>query len=320
MATYQPSTVKKCLHCGNEFVGFGQSRYCKGEKCRQIARTIRRGGTPTGRTLLRRHAKAIIVDGKKQCKHCEEWINIDQFRIVKDNRVNKNYHYHLCIDCETVWSKSRRTKSTYKRTYESRLEERKKQAAKKGRIYNARKLIPTIDLYSESLVARNARDAFDWWFEKKTQEEKDAWYEASGKPWNNPRLSEAEQYRLRYKMDLDFMLQERMRRQIRKAETNDGVAELIRGALKRGGDSNRVKILLGYSIEELKNHIEKQFTKKMTWDKYMNSEIHIDHIIPKAAFDLTDDNEWRTCWGLPNLRPLWAKDNFVKNSKVMTLL
>lgn len=52
----------------------------------------------------------------------------------------------------------------------------------------------------------------------------------------------------------------------------------------------------------------------------MNGEIHIDHIIPKAAFDLSDFDQWRICWGLPNLRPLWAKDNLEKKDKILNLL
>lgn len=58
----------------------------------------------------------------------------------------------------------------------------------------------------------------------------------------------------------------------------------------------------------------------MTWEKFMNSKIHIDHIIPKAAFDLSDFDQWRICWGLPNLRPLWAKDNLEKKDKILNLL
>jgi len=267
-------------------------------------------------TNSRRFFVSPIIDGKKQCKHCEEWIHLDQFRLVKDNRVNKDYHYHLCADCERKAMAIR----ARRRTRDSRIEERRKQAEKKGRIYNERKFRPTSDLYSESLVARNARDAFNWWFEKKTQEEKDAWYEASGKPWNNPKLNSAEKFKVRYRLDNEFNAYQRTRRQLKKELYKDGVSDIIRSSINRGGKSRKIENMLGYTINELIDHLEKQFTKGMTWDKFKNGEIHIDHIIPKAAFELTDDNEWRTCWGLPNLRPLWAKDNIAKSAKVMTLL
>lgn len=141
-----------------------------------------------------------------------------------------------------------------------------------------------------------------------------------GKPWLNPRLTEAQKYKLRYKLDNAFAIHERIRRQIKKSATNDGIAELIRQSLKSNRDSNTVHSVLGYTISELRIHLERQFTKKMSWEKFMKGEIHIDHIHPKSSFDLSDREQWKICWSLPNLRPLWAKDNLSKSGKVLTLL
>jgi hypothetical protein len=91
-------------------------------------------------------------------------------------------------------------------------------------------------------------------------------------------------------------------------------------ANRRNGTSNRVEELCGYSIAELRQHIERQFTKGMTWDRFMSGEIHIDHIVPQKSFDLQDDTEWRACWSLTNLRPMWAKDNLEKRDRVLYLL
>ena len=51
-------------------------------------------------------------------------------------------------------------------------------------------------------------------------------------------------------------------------------------------------------------------------------EIHIDHIVPVAAFNITslDDAAFKACWALANLRPMWAKDNISKGSKRLFLL
>ncbi|TSA54091.1 MAG: hypothetical protein D4R45_04465, partial [Planctomycetaceae bacterium] len=72
------------------------------------------------------------------------------------------------------------------------------------------------------------------------------------------------------------------------------------------------------SMLELKIHLEKQFTKGMTWEKYMNGEIHIDHIIPKSIFNITGLNSkgFKKAWALENLRPMWAKDNMKKYNKL----
>lgn len=80
--------------------------------------------------------------------------------------------------------------------------------------------------------------------------------------------------------------------------------------------------LLGYSLAELVSHIERQFTDGMTWEAFHRGEIHLDHIVPVAAFKPASVTcpEFRACWALTNLRPLWAADNHKKGSKREFLL
>jgi len=76
-------------------------------------------------------------------------------------------------------------------------------------------------------------------------------------------------------------------------------------------------ILLGYSLEKLMIHLEKQFTEGMTWDNY--GEWHVDHKKPMALFQFTstDDEGFKECWKLENLQPLWCKDNLSKGSRYL---
>ena len=78
--------------------------------------------------------------------------------------------------------------------------------------------------------------------------------------------------------------------------------------------------LVGYSHEDLRVHLERQFLKGMSWENM--GEWHIDHIIPLSSFTITgpDDPELKRAWGLANLRPLWAADNIAKSDKRETLL
>lgn len=73
--------------------------------------------------------------------------------------------------------------------------------------------------------------------------------------------------------------------------------------------------MIGCSIEELKQYLEKQFKEGMTWDNY--GEWHIDHIIPCAAFDLTKEEEQLKCFNYTNLQPLWAEENEKKGDKII---
>ncbi|MEX0746190.1 MAG: hypothetical protein WD118_11360 [Phycisphaeraceae bacterium] len=120
---------------------------------------------------------------------------------------------------------------------------------------------------------------------------------------------------MRYRDDQNFQTKERVRRQLAKAFKRDHVSELMRAAIRRNGRSPKVEQLLGYTIEDLVVHLERQFTRGMNWDRYRAGDIHIDHITPQAAFDLTDDRQWKACWCLSNPRPFWARDNLDKRDK-----
>ena len=75
--------------------------------------------------------------------------------------------------------------------------------------------------------------------------------------------------------------------------------------------------LLGCTVEHCVQHIEKQFTSGMTWDNQgkADDEWEIDHIIPFAAFDVTNrDEQFIVSW-YQNTQPLWGPDNRSKGGK-----
>lgn len=278
------------------------------------------------------------------CPKCQQEKPLTREFWFPDSRKSNGFKSHACRLCNNISRRDHEKKyaQSRRKTDEGRLaqnaamrkwkaanpekrrEERRKYAEKQGKQYFPRgeRCISTkfIEKEYDKVIESNARDAFNWWFAKKSDEQVAAWYAATGKPWNNPRLTRAEAFRIRYRLDSEFNTYQRMRRQLKKFLYNDGVTELIRYGLNNNTESTRAEELLGYTIGELRMHIERQFTKGMNWNKFMKGEIHIDHIHPKASFDLSDQEQWIICWSLPNLRPLWAKENRVKSAKVMTLL
>ncbi len=72
--------------------------------------------------------------------------------------------------------------------------------------------------------------------------------------------------------------------------------------------------LVGCSMPELKSHIERQFTKRMTWANY-GSYWHCDHIMPITYFDLSKDEEQARCSHFTNLRPLEASRNMARGNR-----
>jgi hypothetical protein len=74
--------------------------------------------------------------------------------------------------------------------------------------------------------------------------------------------------------------------------------------------------MLGYSACDLKARLESQFKDGMSWGNI--GKWHIDHIHPESKFNYnsTDCDQFKKCWSLENLQPLWAKDNQSKSNKV----
>lgn len=91
----------------------------------------------------------------------------------------------------------------------------------------------------------------------------------------------------------------------------------LRETLKRTKNGCKWQSIVGYSIQELKIHLESLFWPGMTWGNY--GEWHIDHIKPISAFSFIsiNDPEFKQCWVLSNLQPLWAKDNLSKGAKLV---
>ena len=81
--------------------------------------------------------------------------------------------------------------------------------------------------------------------------------------------------------------------------------------------SDHAMDLLGCTMKQMVEHLEKQFKPGMTWDNQGKGDDkwEIDHIIPFAAFDLTNrDEQFIVCW-YQNLQPLWRHENASKCGK-----
>jgi len=121
---------------------------------------------------------------------------------------------------------------------------------------------------------------------------------------NRDRVREMESVRCkdRWANDPQYMTMKRLRCRVYMAMSRAGATK-----------SHRTLSLIGCSAKALKQHIESQFSTGMSWENH--SEWHIDHIVPCAAFDLTDPVAQKKCFNYANLRPLWAHENLSKGTK-----
>jgi len=92
------------------------------------------------------------------------------------------------------------------------------------------------------------------------------------------------------------------------------IRNLIYYSITRQGYSKRSKTykILGCTFEEFKIHLEKQFTKGMTWEN--QGEWHLDHIYPVSLAE--DEDHLIKLNHYTNFQPLWAIDNLVKGNKL----
>ena len=112
-----------------------------------------------------------------------------------------------------------------------------------------------------------------------------------------------EKKREHYKNNLNYRLSQNM-------------AHAINKSLKGNKNGRHWESIVGYTLTNLKNHLEKQFQPGMTWKNH--GEWHIDHKNPISAFNFTSykNLDFSRCWALSNLQPLWARDNLTKHSKL----
>lgn len=104
------------------------------------------------------------------------------------------------------------------------------------------------------------------------------------------------------------------RRQDPKIRLNASISESVRYCLKYGKNGLGWEELVGYTLNQLIKHLEKQFKLGMSWNNY--GKWHVDHKVPVSAFNFTSSEhiDFKRCWALKNLQPLWARENFSKHA------
>lgn len=115
------------------------------------------------------------------------------------------------------------------------------------------------------------------------------------------------QRRERLKTDIQYKL---------KYFISSKLGKLVR-SVREGKSINGTLYYLDYTMGELIIHLESQFTNGMSWDTYGVKGWHIDHIRPISSFNITslDCEDFKLCWALNNLQPLWWQDNIIKSNK-----
>jgi hypothetical protein len=266
------------------------------------------------------------------CKYCDEHKSQDDF--TKSQLSNKS---PKCKDCvkksnDDYYDKNRKKlqkqatdryfinsekRKEYSRNYRKNNSEIVSLGRKKYYNDNKEKEILNHKIYVENnRESVNAQQAI-WRLENKEKyQEYNREYSINYRENNKESIAEnkREWEKHKVKTDPSFKIKKNLSRAI------------SRGLAVNGTKKNNQSCwnFLGYSIDELKQHLEYLFDPWMTWNNHgqYNPKIwddnnsatwtwQIDHIMPHSTFKYSsmEDKNFKKCWALENLRPLSAKQN-----------
>jgi hypothetical protein len=241
----------------------------------------------------------------KKCNKCKEIKAIEEFS--KDRQRKDGFSYY-CKECQRTRGKvyysnnaikvCKRTKEYYKENKEYVNGRNKKYSREwyKQNIEYARQYAK--EYYRSNIDKEKARC-------RRFFENNPDYRKQHNKKWkeNNPDY-EKQWCRSKRETDPAFRLSKNLSRQIRKS-------------IHKSKDGYHWEDLLGYTLKDLMGHLEKLFKLGMTWQNM--GLWHIDHIRPVSSFNFTsyEDKEFKECWSLNNLQPLWALENMKKGNKLI---
>lgn len=227
---------------------------------------------------------------KKVCLKCKKEKKITDFTKVKKN---KDGHHIYCKECirgisKKYYLENKQAKIEYQKKYAKQNAVKISEYLKERRNKNYEKITNV-----EKKYAQNHR---------KERAEQSRIYNLKNK--NKINIRKKEYLKNKYNNDFNYKIKKTLRKRILNALKSSGIKK-----------NTSTEILLGCSIEEVRKHLEKQFKPNMSWENHGRFGWHIDHIIPCAAFDLTNPKEQKKCFNYTNLQPLWANENLLKGSK-----
>lgn len=124
--------------------------------------------------------------------------------------------------------------------------------------------------------------------------------------WIGDGLSCGLRYYYKHRNELKFKLNHRMS------------CSIYRGLKKGSRNSRHWCDLVGYTAEQLRKHLETTMPDGFSWIDFLESRLHLEHIIPVSAFnfDCPENPDFRKCWSLENLQLLPALKNLKKYNKL----
>jgi hypothetical protein len=103
-----------------------------------------------------------------------------------------------------------------------------------------------------------------------------------------------------------------------KFKLNNRISCAVWRAMRGQGIPSYWQDVFPYTVDDLKNRLMETMPEGYGWDDVLSGKLHIDHIVPKCAFEYesADDEGFKVCWELKNLQLLTEADNKKKNASI----
>lgn len=209
----------------------------------------------------------------KACSKCKQEKYIEQFNKKK---ASKDGYDSICKQCQHEYDEARKDKKKeYNKIYSPKYYEEHKEYLK----------IKQREYY---------------------QNNKEHYYEYEKERSKRPeRIEYTNKQNIKYRQENLEKLRKWDKQRHEQNKLNHNFSTAICMALKGAKADRHWENLVSYNLEQLKQHLEKQFISEMSWDNY-GSYWEVDHIIPQNLFNITtaESKDFQICWSLLNLRPL----------------
>ena len=129
-----------------------------------------------------------------------------------------------------------------------------------------------------------------------------------------------------YYKDIEFTRKRKRKYQNKYSKTSKGnLCNRMRAGVYqslKGLKNGPWQKLVGYTVDDLIEHLKTTMPEGFTWDDYLSGKLHIDHILPISSFSFTkpEHQGFKDCWALKNLQLLTAFDNLSKGSFCFLIL
>jgi hypothetical protein len=247
----------------------------------------------------------------KKCSNCKIDKPLSEFYIR--NR-NKNTYKSQCKECVSKWQKkynqeNKKEISEKKKIYHKLIDKKRKQYYIDN-IETIKEYKKNYNIKNKNKISENKKkyridnlETLKLKHKKYYKDNKDKYIENIKNYYENNKEKIKNRNKIYYKENKD-----KLNKSKRDYYEKNIHAFIWRKLLKRtlhqfkNNKTDSTYNLLGYTCDELRTHIENQFTEQMSWSNY--GEWHVDHIKHVCTFD--KNTHPSIVNALSNLRPLWA--------------